>query len=720
MESRLGQDFGGVRVHTDESAAGSARALRAAAFTVGADIAFAKGRYAPASTAGRALLAHELTHVLQQANGPRFLARQRVEQYETRGIEIDPARLDTLAELGYWEQKLRSVLRLGTDPATEARLQSNLEERDAVLSIAFQMRPHAAITRAVTNIVTIPRRAAVHASQDLAYQITFRPRIPPDKLDIVEILFIAEGAGARSIAPQPPSTSFRPRPIAYKTSSFPMNDAPKYWQTHREAQRRVFSWIETSAPRPGFDQVITTAVTDGRSTRSALFEVKGKKDTSSGRVSDLHITYLGDVAPSFKTVSAGYASHDFGDQALEDVQTPSDPGTHDKLGAINGLSVLPQTEQPSVKYAISQYFKGGIRNAEVDAIVPIVEGPLFTEAMTAKGLSPTARDTAAEFARIGVRLMRPGRVLYTFRFKPNTRDPHTSDVDIQRIGAEGKEVSLTPQGDLGRVNGFSIHTQGRDQHDVQPLKAWLKKRYPGVTPAGTTIAEVEQDVTAKIRAGSGGPHWYATNYGIKILKRTEAEARLKSIGHRRPKELEGLKDFSEPDLRVLELVLASMSDEIVKTFKGLQLIRQRVFNKWIGPGPDDFEEQPKVGGVTIMPGTTRTTIIFDHASVNADALFIGGIGPGGRPAVAVATAQVFGHELGHTIEKRPGVQRAFNKLAAEKHIKPITWYAASDPTNELFAESFALYYSDPKWLAQNWPDLFDFFNSLDKEGKPKF
>jgi len=70
MESRFGSDFSHVRLHTDAKAAESARAVNALAYTVGRDIVFDSGRYAPQRRAGRALLAHELTHVLQQRSGP--------------------------------------------------------------------------------------------------------------------------------------------------------------------------------------------------------------------------------------------------------------------------------------------------------------------------------------------------------------------------------------------------------------------------------------------------------------------------------------------------------------------------------------------------------------------------------------------------------------------------------------------------------------------------
>jgi Domain of unknown function (DUF4157) len=66
MEPRFGHDFSQVRVHTDGRAAESARAVNALAYTVGRDVVFGMGQYVPGTSVGRRLLAHELTHVVQQ------------------------------------------------------------------------------------------------------------------------------------------------------------------------------------------------------------------------------------------------------------------------------------------------------------------------------------------------------------------------------------------------------------------------------------------------------------------------------------------------------------------------------------------------------------------------------------------------------------------------------------------------------------------------------
>lgn len=66
FEAHLGADFGAVRVHTDDRAARAAGSLNARAFTTGADVAFAPGMFLPSTPEGRRLIAHELTHVVQQ------------------------------------------------------------------------------------------------------------------------------------------------------------------------------------------------------------------------------------------------------------------------------------------------------------------------------------------------------------------------------------------------------------------------------------------------------------------------------------------------------------------------------------------------------------------------------------------------------------------------------------------------------------------------------
>lgn len=76
MGQRFGHDFSHVRVHTDTPAQQSARDVNAHAYTVGHDIVFGEGQLASSTTAGRRLLAHELTHVVQQSAQPGALLQR--------------------------------------------------------------------------------------------------------------------------------------------------------------------------------------------------------------------------------------------------------------------------------------------------------------------------------------------------------------------------------------------------------------------------------------------------------------------------------------------------------------------------------------------------------------------------------------------------------------------------------------------------------------------
>ncbi|GGK00848.1 hypothetical protein GCM10011583_35410 [Streptomyces camponoticapitis] len=70
LESRMGADFSDVRIHNDSAAHESAKGVGAHAYTVGNNVVFQRDAYDPSSPQGRTTLAHELTHVIQQRQGP--------------------------------------------------------------------------------------------------------------------------------------------------------------------------------------------------------------------------------------------------------------------------------------------------------------------------------------------------------------------------------------------------------------------------------------------------------------------------------------------------------------------------------------------------------------------------------------------------------------------------------------------------------------------------
>jgi Domain of unknown function (DUF4157) len=85
LRGGLGHDFSLVRVHTDAQAAASAEQVGARAYTVGHHIAFAAGQYRPGTAEGRRLLAHELTHVVQQQGRPMGAASVRRQGDDAAG-----------------------------------------------------------------------------------------------------------------------------------------------------------------------------------------------------------------------------------------------------------------------------------------------------------------------------------------------------------------------------------------------------------------------------------------------------------------------------------------------------------------------------------------------------------------------------------------------------------------------------------------------------------
>jgi hypothetical protein len=110
MESSFGADFSGVRVHADAGTDTLNRSLNARAFTTGQDIFFKQGEYSPGSSGGRELLAHELTHVVQQ-NGDQVQTKLTVGQPGDR-----------------YEQEADRVARAITQPEPD-RVQRETDER---------------------------------------------------------------------------------------------------------------------------------------------------------------------------------------------------------------------------------------------------------------------------------------------------------------------------------------------------------------------------------------------------------------------------------------------------------------------------------------------------------------------------------------------------------------------------------------------------------------
>jgi hypothetical protein len=122
MESRFGQDFGQVRVHTDGAAAESAEAVSARAYTAGQNVVFNRGEFRPHSPDGRRLLAHELVHTMQQGEGLRaapILMRDKPKEEPTvntkKALKAQKAFWDDLH--AFFPNDGRKIAGSGYDPS---------------------------------------------------------------------------------------------------------------------------------------------------------------------------------------------------------------------------------------------------------------------------------------------------------------------------------------------------------------------------------------------------------------------------------------------------------------------------------------------------------------------------------------------------------------------------------------------------------------------------
>ncbi|HKB38216.1 MAG TPA: DUF4157 domain-containing protein, partial [Gemmataceae bacterium] len=124
FEPRFGHDLSQVRVHTGANAAKSARAVNALAYTVGRDVVFGAGQYAPQTGAGRKLLAHELTHTLQQSSGARPSAA-RLQRTLGDGHDLQSPRFagDLVLEACFDNERL---LQFGAEGPAVRKLQQAL------------------------------------------------------------------------------------------------------------------------------------------------------------------------------------------------------------------------------------------------------------------------------------------------------------------------------------------------------------------------------------------------------------------------------------------------------------------------------------------------------------------------------------------------------------------------------------------------------------------
>lgn len=127
MSSRFGNDFSGVKIHTDNRSEQLSRDLDARAFTVGNDIYFNRGQYQPQSAEGKTLLAHELTHVVQQGGSANLVQRQAARRTGVNTVEVEHE--------GATYRVNRTFHTGGRSPSTSGSVDADADKKNVTITI---------------------------------------------------------------------------------------------------------------------------------------------------------------------------------------------------------------------------------------------------------------------------------------------------------------------------------------------------------------------------------------------------------------------------------------------------------------------------------------------------------------------------------------------------------------------------------------------------------
>lgn len=714
FEPRFNKDFSNVRIHSNTRANHIASSINARAFTLGNNIVFNAGQYSHGNREGKKLLAHELTHVLQQ-NGVtgmelkraptpfKILApktahvalhgdsRVRRAPFETEGINLSRTDITNLASTSYWEQRtLRAY-----SSALHTRFTSNSEERDAVLSALWATNPPTTVTAMQERFVRVPARtlpAAAGATPTqapaLIYLAEFGPPAVGDTRPVLTLKFVSSGAPVA--APAPPA-AFQPSSMSANSQGFPAGRSA-YFAAHPEEHKALANWLQNAPGGGNIDAIVTTQNGTGAAAHHSVFHVTAMRTGTGTTLTGVNIDLVSqtELGPA-QTLPADYQQRDGADLELDTLRANASPAN--RLGTITTLPAnLPNDELTSIKYAIWQYFSSGSRNTEVDAIVPVGSG------------SRT--------------------VLYTLVFGANNA------VTVSRIGETGTgvgRVNMTRM-DVTRVRGFPAAPTSAN------LRSWWTSRYPRggtltanppVPTSGTTaptVATLTAEMNQFISVGIANQNWFNQNYDIEVLGAGPLATRLRTVhnvpgpqGPLAPADMTAdTTNFNSTDLRMLELSLQTLSNDELTRVRGVKIGRKTAAIKRTANGWQDGPASQV--GVTIMDSsgsTHNTTILFFQGLYgNNERLFVGSDAANALPAVT----ETFVHEIGHAVSHTAGIEAAFNTwVAAHPQASP-TWYAESDPANELFPEAFALYHEDPHFLCNSSPLLYAWFHALATTG----
>lgn len=728
MEQRFGHDFSQVRVHSGAEAERSVQDVNANAYTVGHNVVFGSGRFVPENREGRRLIAHELTHVMQQVGGtaaglqrkplgngsfppdrtnyrfdtgqitmddmsdPEISARlhamtrselrayrlrvsdpavqdyiggllvpRPTAQLETNAPTLTKADFEKSAARNYWEQRTWAAFELpqGVPP----RMADSAEERDAVYATLWQVFPNGSSTPPSSKLVTIPPNP--QRKNALLYQFVVRAPAKPGGNPVLEIDFQLERPGHVTDTAAEPPGGYVARQLTFTSDMGFPKGADAYFAEHRDERRQIAYWLKQKGG--AFDQLVVTRGTPkgGKGPpQETLFHISGKKE-KSGEISQLDIELRPGGRPVEVMPSDDYRNRDYGDLLIEQQQSRPHPKKGDTLGYVN-VAGVPADEATSVKFAVVRYFRDvETRDAEADVLVPI--------AGTNK------------------------EVYYTLRFRPD------NEVDVERVGEKGSSPQLDPtRMDIARVRGY-----GANAGDPAKLKTWLGKRYPGLSPAGTTVEALRASANQTVANKAGTPAWYQANYKVKVIDGSSTQTRLRNVHKLNAKQTPDAdnKDFTPEELKLAELSLQTLTEKVLSLLQYVRLGRKKTSREADGTASS-------YGGDTFWNGSNKTIVMYDSGMNASMSAF-----RGGSEGVNVPQAMLFTHEMGHIMESTTNGKPAFDRFVKAAGIRPFTHYAESRPDTDFFTEAFAIYQTDPEWLRRNHAAVYQWMDEFNRTGK---
>jgi hypothetical protein len=585
--ARVGGGLDTVHVHDGADAQAAAAGLQAHGFSVDNHVWLGR----PAAAVSARVFAHELVHATRHRDG-----RLHRYPYETVGVDLRSTSVAGRAGESYWDARTLAVYAA----SYSARMLSDVEERDAVLSALWANSPPTTVAAASSMLVPIAPRQRPPAS-----------------------------AGV------PATTAQR---LWYLFSFSPPSTDP-----------------QSAEKRPGLRIEFVAAGT-------------APPDVSGARAEH--------------TVAADYRERDIVSLELERLQAL--PNAADRLGQVTLPGGLSAVERIGIRHAVWSYFEyAKTRNAEVDALVPQGSG---------------------------------GDLLVTLNFGAN------NDVVVTKIGVAGSGAGQvdTARLDVRRVRGFP-----GEQAGTAALRSWWATRYPGAgtltadtTPPAPDAAALVLEMNALLTSGVASADWFKTIYGVQLLDAAAAKTRLEGV-HGVPDTLTGdLLDFSAADRVTLELALQTLADGERRSASGAKIARktQSITSTRTKAGLTWSAGRATTYGINLWTGgsgSRQTTVLYFASLFNNNSrLWVGSSAGNALPEAAMNML----HELGHFTGNRSGGEASFNAwLQANPQAAP-TWYAGSDPANELYPEAFALYHSDPHFLCGSAPLLYAWFDTLASSG----